>query len=185
MIRRAGLVLLLGIVALTVASAAGAAYDPAEYEAAVDALAAVDPTIEPAPDDPSNDFVVGAGHNITGMATLAISAHSGALGEDAFGQGTATAAVGTRLIFRVTCLAVVHNLASIGVVVEQGNLRPPGTEVLIFIRDSGLPGGEGDGVSTLAGEGITADQCPAFVAVAAVVPPIEAGNYLVHDAIVP
>jgi hypothetical protein len=175
-------VLVLAVVGMAFAApaTARAAVDQTQFQAATETLLAADPTAMPPPEDPARDSVHGAGHN--GGATLAVSAWSDPIGGDPTGTGVANSGGGfhTHVRFEVTCLAVAGNLASVGVVVVGGNLLPEGTESIISIRDSGLPGGTKDGYSVIAAE---ADTCAALLPIAAVVPPMESGNFHIRDAL--
>jgi hypothetical protein len=168
------------VIALATSGNALATLDESQWQEATDALLAVDPTLAPPPADSAVDSVHGAGHN--GGATLALSAWSDALGGEPQGTGVAVSGGGfhTQVRFDVSCLAVAGSLASVGVVVVGGNLLPEGTELVVSIRDGGLPGGAGDGYSVIAAE---ADTCPALLPIAAVVPPMETGNFHVQDAL--
>jgi hypothetical protein len=174
--------LISAVVGLAFAAPSTARADSGEtpFQAATETLLAADPTAVPPPEDPARDSVHGAGHN--GGATLALSAWSGPIGDEPTGTGVANSGGGfhTHVRFEVTCLAVAGNLASVGVVVVGGNLLPEGTESIISIRDSGLPGGTGDGYSVIAAE---AETCAALLPIAAVVPPMETGNFHVRDAL--
>jgi hypothetical protein len=152
---------------------------------------AVDPTLDPPPNDGRHDFVVG-GAQPTGSdsgANVGISAHSGPLGEDAFGHVSYTIpnpeGPGTTFQARikVTCVNVAGNLAVVtGVQTNAAsNDNPPGTFYTFSLRDSGLPGGTGDG---FRGFGGVETDCrnPFFLLDAGIAPPIERGNILIHDA---
>jgi hypothetical protein len=164
-------------VALVIVPGAAAAVDPVEYESAVAAVNAVDDSIAAPANSTDRDFVVGTSRNED--ATLALAAHSGPNGEDPGGQGVAIAP-GTRTHFDVTCLDVVGTLAAVGVVVTRSTLLPPGTESVIFVRDTSAPGGAGDGHNVI---GLPAQSCEGAAPVAATVPPHEHGNWVVSDAV--
>jgi hypothetical protein len=163
--------------ALVIAPGASAAVDPAEYEAVVDAVHAVDPSIVPPPNSPDRDFVVGTSRN--DGATLALAAQSGPNGEDPRGEGVAIAP-NTRTHFEVTCLHVVANFAVAGAVVTRSTnpALPPGEELLIPVRDTTLPGGELDGSTVIV---LPAESCAAPLA--GFVPAHEHGNWVVSDAV--
>src|SRR4051812_48356578 len=102
---------------------------------------------------PSDDSVTGGAHDFTG-ANVSISAKSGPTPLEASGHVNATLPNpnnpnGGTLQFRlkVTCLVVSGNLASIGAVTTEAasNDVPAGFPFVITVRDSGLPGGDGDG----------------------------------------
>ena len=163
--------------ALLVVPVAGAAVDPAEYGAVVEAVQAVDASIAAPPDSPERDLVVGTSRNQD--TTLAMAAHSGPNGEDPRGNGVAIAP-STRTHFDVTCVDVAGNLAAVGVVVTRSNLLPPGTELLVFVRDTTLPGGMGDGHNVIV---LAAASCVGSALVAATVPPHDHGNWIVSDGL--
>ena len=177
MLARLALATVAASVTLVVATAAAAAVDPVEYEAAVSAVQAVDESIAVAANSSDEDFVIGAGHNVN--AVLALSAQSGPNGESPSGRGIATAP-STQTRFDVTCLDVAGNLAAVGVVVTRSTLLPVGTELIVFVRDTTLPGGTGDGHSVIA---LPAQACEGSAPVAATVPPHEHGNWTVNDAV--
>jgi hypothetical protein len=162
--------------------AASAHHNLAEFDSAVAALSAVDPTIDPPPNDSRIDFVVGGGENLD--QDFGLSAHSGPLGEDPFGHASATLGQPDTLQYRarVTCLTVAGNLAAVGLVPTDAQSNDFGAlQLVLAIRDSGLPGGTGDGIQIVSAG--NAQNCAAFVAAAAVADPLDRGNLLVHDAL--
>jgi hypothetical protein len=163
--------------ALVVAGGAAAAVDPAEYESAVAGVLAVDESITVPANSSSEDFVLGASHNVD--ATLTLSAQSGPNGENPEGSGIAVSP-STRMHFDVTCLDVAGSLAAVGVVVTRSDFLPVGTEFIVFVRDTTLPGGMGDGHDTIS---LPAESCEGMALVAATVPPHDAGNWAVNDAV--
>jgi hypothetical protein len=156
---------------------AAAAVDPAEYDSAVAGVHAVDESIQVAANSSSDDFVLGVSHNQD--ATLTLSAQSGPNGEDPQGQGIAVAP-NTRAHFEVTCLDVAANLAAVGVVVTRSNFLPVGTELIVFVRDTTLPGGASDGHNVIA---LPAETCEGSAPLAATVPPHDNGNWAVNDTV--
>jgi hypothetical protein len=165
--------------ALLNAPAASAAVDQAEYESAVAAVTAVDPSIQAPPNSPDRDLVVGASRNEN--ATLAMAAHSGPNGEDPQGHGVAIAP-NTRTHFEVTCLRIVGIHAVAGGVVTRTtnpNFQPGITELLVAVRDTTLPGGAGDGHSVIVGP---AESC-ALVPLEGTIVPHDHGNWVVSDAV--
>ena len=174
---------------LVLPSGASAQLELPEFQSAVDAMQAVDPTLDPPPNEPRRDFVVGGANNGLG-ASFGVSAHSDADGQDPFGHLSATEAHPTlpgftvQIRFRVTCLAVLGNMAAVGGVQTQAssNDHPPGTNYIVVFRDSGMPGGVGDGASFNAGFGPVEKLCSGFIGLAAGAGPIAHGNILVHDA---
>jgi len=176
--RRTLLALPLVVGVLVFPSAASATHDLLGFQSAVDAMHAVDRTLDPPPNDGKHDFVVGGFQ--AGRSNFGVSAHSDPLGNDVWGHVSQTTPDGLKLRGRVTCLAVAGTIAAYGFVVTHSNspFAPPGSDFVHFVRDSGLPGGMGDtwGSSTSA-----AALCPIF-AVANIGSPIARGNILVHDA---
>jgi hypothetical protein len=82
---------------------------------------------------------------------------------------------------RVICLAVAGNLATVGVVPTNARSNDfPALQLVLGVRDSGLPGGTGDGIQAVS---TIAANCAVFLPLAAVVNPIERGNLLVHDTL--
>jgi hypothetical protein len=186
--RRTLLALTLVVGLLVFPSAASATHDLLGFQSAVDAMEAVDRTLDPPPNEGRHDFVVG-GFKRFG-ANIAVSAHSGPLGEDPFGHVSVTVTDSPipdfgqtfQVRFKVTCLAVAANMAALGGVETEAasNDNPPGTNHVMVFRDSGLPGGAGDGFTEITG--FPADNCAVWLPLAAGAGPIERGNFLVHDA---
>ncbi len=148
-----------------------------DFDAAVDALLAVDPTIEPPPDDPGRDFVVGGVQDADGFNN-GFSAHSGPLGENPYGHLSAT---NPDLPFfkareRVVCLAVAGSIAAIGLVAATTNSDI--VSEVVVLRDGG-PGGAAYGFDALQ---IDPQDCEKGLAVAPAPPLIQRGNILIHDA---
>jgi hypothetical protein len=128
--------------------------------------------------DSSNDFAVG-GFQAFGQ-NIGFSAHSnGPNAEDAWGHMSNTVvATGQKARWRVVCLAVSESKASIGLE-PQDSAANDADPIILLVRDSGLPGGEGDTFAFLGGP--DPQQCqlglsfePPF--------PIESGNIQVYDA---
>jgi len=129
------------------------------------------------------DSVTGGARDFTG-SNVAVSARSSDGGRGASGVVNATlpnprSPFGGTAQFRlkVTCLAVADGVASIGAVVTDSpanDVFPAGTPFVITIRDSGQPGGAGDGLGLFPGA--PADTCPALLGAAPAAPPIEQGN---------
>lgn len=148
-----------------------------DFDAAVDALLAVDPTIEPPPDDPGRDFVVGGVQDADGFNN-GFSAHSGPLGEKPYGHLSATnpALPFFKARERVVCLAVSGNFAAIGLVAATSNSDIP-SEVVV-LRDGG-PGGAADGFDS---HQLEPEDCEQGLLLAPGAPLIRRGNILIHDA---
>lgn len=182
---RGGLTLLATIVlAIAIPVGANATYSLFDYDSAVDALLAVDPTIQPEANDPGRDFVVGGYQGIENNND-GISAHSDALGFDPQGHASDTrpgflpGMIPTTFQgrFKVTCLAVVANEAALGLEPMDSSSNDQLTEVVLAVRDNsglGLP-------DEYAFYDFPADACSTFVPDAAF--PIQSGNILVHDAL--
>jgi hypothetical protein len=181
---RGGRVLLaLSVLAIAVPVAASATVSIFEYDSAVDALEAVDPTITPAANDSGKDFAVGGFHGIENNR-VGFSGDSGPLGQDPQGHlsetvpgfflGPSSTRQGR---FKVTCVAVLGNEAALGLEpMETGSNDLP-LEVILAVRDNkGL--GISDEYAFVEGP---AAACP--VAVSDAIFFIERGNILVHDAL--
>jgi hypothetical protein len=182
---RGGLTLLATIVlAIAVPVGANATYSLFDYDSAVDALVAVDPTIRPEANDPGRDFVVGGYHGFENNND-GISAHSDALlGFDPQGHvsdtrpgllfGMIPSTFQGR--FKVTCLAVVGNEAALGLKPMDSSSNDQPTEVVLAVRDNGR------GVpDQYAFYDLPAAACPTAIPDAILT--IESGNILVHDAL--
>jgi hypothetical protein len=126
------------------------------------------------------DFVTGGFEDHFGE-NVGLHAMSGPAGEAPSGHESATRPGDTRYRLRVTCLAVEGNVAAYGTVVVKSNNPdfPAGTEFVEVVRDSGLPGGTGDGWEIFDEPAAT---CADFLAEAATAPDIGHGNITVHDA---
>jgi hypothetical protein len=182
---RGGLTLLATIVlAIAVPVGANATYSLFDYDSAVDALVAVDPTIRPEANDPGRDFVVGGYHGIENNND-GISAHSDAWGSDPQGHASDTrpgflpgmTPSTFQGRFRVTCLAVVGNEAALGLTPTDASSNDQPTEIVLAVRDnkvSGIP-------DEYAFYDLPAALCP--TAIPDAVFPIQSGNILVHDAV--
>lgn len=185
--------LLVGTILVTVAiSGAAHAYSLLDYQAAVAALKEIDPSIKPPPNDPSKDFAVGGftgqGTNDDGFANkVALSAHSGPLGEDAKGHVSETephffppGSSSTRQArFRVTCLAVLGNDAALGLVPTQAASNDEVSQFVLAVRDNGLPNGVGDEYAFVPD--VLAEDCVLGLGAASFF--VQRGNILVHDAL--
>ncbi len=173
------LMLLVGVFVFSGSASASGTLDLLDFKSTVEEMQAVDPTLDPPPNDGKHDFVVGGFQR--GDLNTGVSAHSDPSGQDVFGFETNTTRGGEfKYRQRVTCLAVEGNVAAYGLVVthSESNTEPPGTQYVEIVRDSGLPGGEGDGWISFRRE---AESCAQFVELAPLAFPIERGNILVHD----
>src|SRR5205085_1108030 len=83
--RKVLLALAAALLATALPAVASADYSLLDFESATDALQAVDPTIDPPPNDRSNDFAVG-GFQGERNNNVGFSAHSGPLGENPQGH---------------------------------------------------------------------------------------------------
>jgi hypothetical protein len=184
------LMLVFGVLVFpTSASATDATADLLDFEATVEEMLAVDPTLDPPPNDGKHDFVVGGFQQ--DELNWGVSAHSGPMGEEPFGhvsgtipdaQGNTEAKQGR---WRVTCVNVEGNLAAIGGVPTEAESNDAVEVPFVFLFRDGGPGGgtpaEPDGFDL---GGINdPNQChdPVFLAFAAAAQPIDRGNILVHD----
>jgi hypothetical protein len=169
---------------------ASATHDLLDFESTVEEMLAVDPTLDPPPNDGKRDFVVGGFQQ--GDLNWAVSAHSGPLGEDPLGHVSATAPLAKANTdekqgrWRVTCVNVAGKLAAIGGVPTQAASNDADPALFVF-RDGGPGGGtpvEPDGFEFLPGRIGDPSACPdpSLLVRAAGAPPIESGNILVHDA---
>jgi hypothetical protein len=140
--------------AVSGAGVARAIIDPVDFQAALNALAAVDPQLAihaQANSSDGRDFAVGGGQSSVG-SNFGLSAHSGPSGEDAFGHLSDTIPDDGKIRARVVCLQVVTDpngvkrAGLIGQITESSsNTFPAGTFIRSSVRDTGLSGGSGDG----------------------------------------
>ena len=178
---------------VTVAFSAGAgAFSLLDFSSAVQALSAVDPSIDPPPNDPSKDFAVGGftgqGTNNDGFPNkVGLSAHSGPLGEDATGHVSETephffppGSSSTRQArFRVTCLAVLGDDAALGLVPTDAASNDEANQFVLAVRDNGLPNGVGDQYAFVPD--VLAADCALALGEASFF--VQRGNILVHNAL--
>lgn len=179
------LLVLAALVAIALPASAGGAYLLLDYQSATAALQAVDPSIDPPPNDPSKDFAVGGYQGIENN-NVGFSAHSGPLGQDAQGKlsETVTGFFGMPPTtfqgrFVVTCLVTVGKDAALGLVPTTSASNDQTDEFVLSVHDSGLPGGMGDLEAFIPG--VPASACA--VGIGEAVFPIEHGNILVNDAL--
>src|SRR5918992_2959774 len=169
--------LVLAVGALVFPSSAAATHDLLDFQSAVDTMLAVDPTLDPPPNDGRHDFAVGGIH--TSGPNYGFSAHSGPLGEEPFGHISITLPDADpdakQLRYRVTCLNVSGNLAVVvGVPTKPSDSRFP---IKLYLRDGG-PGGALDGAAESAAD--SPEDCRDTFVVTAPIGPN--GNILIHDA---
>lgn len=190
---RKGVLVLAAVAAIAVVPSASQAYTLLDFQSATNALAEFDPTIDPPPNDPSRDFAVGGFQGIgsTGETTnVGFSAHSGPLGEDPQGHLSETVPLffptdsrTYQARFRVTCLSILGSDAALGLVPTDTASNDQESEFLLLVHDSGLPGGMGD-LQAFAPD-VPATDCIGQEAFAIFGFPIERGNILVNDALLP
>jgi hypothetical protein len=182
----------LGLAALVLAALAitGAAlgYTLADYQDAVAALQAVDPTIAPPANDAKRDFVVGGFGDVYGYNN-GVSAQSdsngghvkGHISSTFPGPGTVNTQAGYRIRGDVICIAVDGKTAATGIsgtITTPEGRNTPYTEVEWY-RDGG-PGGAMDGFGALSYD--RPQDCLEFLSMAATAEPITHGNILINDA---
>jgi hypothetical protein len=192
MLRKAVLVL-AAVAAIAVVPSASQAYTLLDFQSATNALAEFDPTIDPPPNDPSRDFAVGGfqGTGSSGETTnVGFSAHSGPLGEDPQGHLSETVPLffptDSRTYqgrFRVTCLSITGKDAALGLVPTDAESNDQPAQFFLLVQDSGLPGGAGD-LEAFAPNPL-AEDCLGQEAFALFGFPIDRGNILVNDALLP
>jgi len=175
------------LAAIALPAGAGAdVYSLLDYQSATDALQAVDPTIDPPPNNPNRNFVVGGFHG-TDNNNVGFSANSDAIGLDPQGHLSETIPLffGTppktyQGRFRVTCLAVVGNEAAMGLVPTDTASNDQTAEFILAVRDNrglGIP----DEYAFESGVDVFANACAFSVGDALF--SIESGNILVNDAL--
>jgi hypothetical protein len=174
MTRGRRVLLALSVLALAAPIGASATHSLFDYESAVDALVAVDPTIQPTANDNGKDFVVGGFQGEIFNNSFGFSAHSGPFGEDPYGHLSETIPGVFKGRFRVVCLAVAINEAAIGLV-STASSDEQDTRVVSF-RDNPRPTPDQFSVSE--------EEPPALCALSVgdALFSIQRGNILVHDA---
>jgi hypothetical protein len=174
MLRRTMIALAVAGLSIALTASIAAAYTLLDYESAVDALHAVDPTIQPAANDPGKDMAVGGFKGPIEFNQFGFSAHSAPNGDDPKGQLTESDPQTFHGRWNVTCLAVVGKHAAIGLTPTRGDANG---ERIVSVFDGG-PGGTLD--LFIVDDVGPASNCAANVFFADV--PIQSGNILVHDA---
>lgn len=187
MVGRRFVVLAVAVLAIAVPGSARATYSLLDLQQATDALQAVDPTIDPPPNDSSKDFAVGGFHG-TDNNNVGFSAHSGPLGQDAQGHLSETIPLfyGTpphtyQGRFRITCLSVLGPDAAMGLVPTDAAANDQPAEFVFAVHDSRLPGGMGDQYVFIPDT--PAADCTGLEIFATFGFTIERGNILVNDAL--
>jgi hypothetical protein len=169
--------------------------DLVTFMSGVDAAQAVDPTLDPPPNDGAHDFAVGGGHHLgfvggpcnasDPLCTIeGFSAHSGPTGENPQGHISVNGA--TLLRGDVICLQVIANEAFIRAVeTRTGDDIPQGTEFLLHVVDNGNPasGTPTDLIRNSFAPFISPPSA-AFPCGTPILPPVPlgSGNIVVHDA---
>jgi hypothetical protein len=164
------------------------------FASGVDAAQAVDPTLDPPPNDGAHDVAVGGGHHLGFVGgpcdasdpncTLeGFSAHSGPNGENPQGHISVNGA--TLLRGDVTCLQVISNEAFIRAVeTRTGDDIPQGTAFLLHVVDNGNPvNGVPPDLIRNSFDGFINPPTTAFPCGSPVLPPVPlgSGNIVVHD----
>jgi hypothetical protein len=189
MFRKTVIVLGAAVVAIAVPARATADYSLLDFQSAVDALSAFDPTIDPPPNDPNRDFVVGGFQGIDNN-NVGFSGHGGPLGEDPQGKlsetiplfyGTPPRSYQGR--FTVTCVATLGKEAALGLVPTDAASNDQSAQFILAVHDSGLPGGMGDQYAFESDVGVFAQDCELYVGDALSGFSIKRGNILVNDAL--
>jgi hypothetical protein len=175
-VKRVLIALAATVFAVAVPASAADVYSLLDFNSAVNALRAVDPTIDPPPNDPSRDLAVGGFHGAQ-QNNVGVSAHSGPTGEDPNGHVSDTSKT-FKGRFRVTCLAVLGNRAALGLEPTNAASNDQATELVLVVQDN----------RNLA----IPDQYEFLPEAAASCPDdlidtpeffIQSGNILVHDAL--
>jgi hypothetical protein len=184
--RKALLVLAAVVGAIAIpAGTAATVYSLLDYQSAVDSLQAIDPTIDPPPNDPNKDFAVGGFQGVDGN-NVGFSAHSDPFGGNAQGKLSETKPFEGPYQgrFVVTCLAVAGTEAAMGLVPTDAASNDQHAEFILSVHDSRLPGGTDDKYAFESDVGVFAQDCAAYVTDALFGPfTIERGNILVNDAL--
>jgi hypothetical protein len=176
--------------AVTGTGVASATIDPLDFQAALNALAAVDPQLAieaQANSSSERDFAVGGGQSFSPPGSnFGLSAHSGPSGQDAFGHLSDTVPDDGKIRARVVCLQVVTDPTGVkraGIIGEitesSSNTTPAGFFIRIVVRDTGVSGGSGDGYRRAF---TSIPPNPMVCPPGAAIPNIEHGNINIHDA---
>jgi hypothetical protein len=180
MIRKALLTVTAATVAIALPATAGATHSLLDYLSAVDALLAVDPTIEPVANDDGKDFAVGGFQHALRNNKVGFSAHSGPRADDPRGHLSETIPGMAQGRFRVICVTVAGKEAAIGLEPTDAASNDQTEPFVLAVFDSGMPGGVGDSIGFIPGQDLPPTMCALGLGFAAF--PIDAGNILVHDA---
>jgi hypothetical protein len=154
-VKRVAFIVAISTLAIAVGApgVARATIDLVDFQAALDALFAVDPELAvhaQANSSAGHDFAVGGGQSSVG-SNFGLSAHRQA-GEDPHGHLSDTIPEDGKIRARIICLQVVTDPSGvkragmIGQITESSsNTAPAGNFIRVSVRDTGGPGGDGDG----------------------------------------
>jgi hypothetical protein len=190
-----GLLSLAATICFVIALPASATLDLLDYNSAVDAATAVDPSLaKDATNDPAKDFAVGGGQHddLAGMCSNSdntcnnegFAAHSDADGANPQGHVSSTIPNVGELKGPVTCLHVVGNRAFILFTnMKDFPGSPPGTPVALDVVDNGNPasGAPPDMIRNYPDATTLLNPLTCFVSPLPPVPLVR-GNIVVHDA---
>jgi len=167
----------VGVIAIAVAGVARADWSLLDFQQAVDALHAVDPTIPAPRNDPRTDFAVGGFQGQDGN-NVGFSAQSGPQGQNPKGRLSETIPQTHKGRFTVTCLAVAGSDAAVGLHPTDAASNDETDEFVLVVHNGAVPGGAADqyGFSNQP-----ADTCPAALELANLGFPLRHGNLNVHD----
>jgi hypothetical protein len=184
MSRKALLVLAATLAAIAVVPGVGQAYTLLDFQSATDALVAVDPTIDPPPNDPNRDFAVGGFQGPIENSNWGFSGHSGPWGESPQGHASETipgAGAGTfQARWDVICVAVVGKYAALGLVPTDAASNDQPEPFVLALFDGG-PSGTGDAFGVVPQTVVPPNMCA--LAIGFEFFSLEHGNILVNDAL--
>jgi hypothetical protein len=184
MFRKVLLVLIVAAVAIAIPAAASAVYSLLDYQSATDSLLAVDPTIDPPPNDPNRDFAVGGFQGPVENSNWGVSGHSGPSGENPQGHASETipgAGAGTfQARWRVICVAVMGKEAALGLVPTDTASNDQPDPFVLALFDGG-PSGRGDAFAVVNQTQVSPYLCLDGIGLEFF--PVEHGNILINDAL--
>jgi hypothetical protein len=151
------------------------------FQAGADAAQAVDPTLDLPPNDGARDFAVGGFRGFNGVNNVGFSAYSDPNGANPHGHLSQTIPAGKtsaqrRDHFTVTCLAVLENIAALGLTPSDAATAARFPDGRVLRVTDGGPGGALDLYGYDNGD---ASNCQNHLTGGTVAP--ESGNILVHD----
>jgi hypothetical protein len=169
------------------------------FVSGVDAAQAVDPTLDPPPNNGAHDFAVGGGHHLgfvggpcndsePNCGNTGFSAHSGPAGENPQGHISheVSGDSGFKLRGDVTCLQVLGNQAFIRAVeTRTDDGIPQGEEFFLHVVDNGNPAsGPPPDLIRISFVGFFTQPSMANPCGLPLLPPVPlgSGNIVVHDA---